>query len=175
MGSRRKTGDSARLPAVSRRTLLGAVAAPSLCDAVRTPRSNETVAHCAKWLATDFEIDRLSLRWAALETRMAREFGWLALPEAERRALPQAAEMFVIERRLDELSDERERQLETLATLRAGDLHGVASKLAVAARLLQPEAEPAYRLVADAVRELAHLRCPGCGAPCVPPDATGHP
>jgi hypothetical protein len=95
---------------------------------------------------------------------MAREYGWFALSQVERRALPQAGEMFEIEERLDKLSDAREHQLASLTKLKAKDLHGVASKLAVAARVLLHEGGPAHRLVADTVRDLAGKRCPRCGA-----------
>lgn len=169
MGSHRKMGDSARLPAMSHRSSC-ATRAPLLCATTgnqSTLLTSEPVAVCARWLAIDTEIDQLSRNWAALETRMAREFSWLSLSQVERQALPQAAEMFEIEERLDRLSDEREHRLTSLAKLKAKDLHGVASKLAVAARVLRHEDGPAHQLVADAVKALATRCCPDCGAPYV--------
>lgn len=170
MGSHRKMGDSARLPAIPHRSSCAARAGPPLCATTGnqpTQLTNEPVAVCARWLAIDFEIDRLALQWARLETQMAREFGWLSLSQVERRALPQAAEMFEIEERLDRLADEREHGLTSLAKLKAEDLHGVASKLAIAARVLRHDGGPAHQLVADAVNALATRCCPDCGAPYV--------
>lgn len=170
MGSHRKMGDSARLPAISHRFSCAARVEPPLCTATekQPPRlTGEPVAACERWLAIDFEIDRLAQQWARLETQMAREFGWFSLSQVERRALPQAAEMFEIEERLDRLSDEREHRLTSLAKLKAKDLHGVASKLAIAARVLRHDGGPAHQLVADAVNALATRCCPDCGAPYV--------
>jgi formate dehydrogenase maturation protein FdhE len=98
---------------------------------------------------------------------MARDFGWLSLSDFERRALPEAAEMFEIEQRLDRLSEEREHRLESLATTKSKDLHSIASKLAVAARVLLHEGGPAHRLVDDAAQAVATQHCPHCGAPYV--------
>lgn len=150
----------------SRRALIGAAsAAPTFpLNIVQGPQPDPLVARCAEWLAIDFESDRLSLRWAALETRMVDECRWFSLSSVERRGLPQAAEMFEIEERLDRLSDEREQRLAALAGLRAQDLQGVASKLAVAARVLLHEGGPLHQLVADAVRVLTAHHSAHCGA-----------
>lgn len=165
MGSRRKTGDSVRPHTSSPRSGSGGAAA--IVGGVCWGTTSDNAASGEAWLLLDTEIDQLSRNWAALETQMAREFGWLSLSQVERRALPQAAEMFEIEERLDRLSDEREHRLTSLAKLKAKDLHGVASKLAVAARVLRHEDGPAHQLVADAVKALATRCCPDCGAPYV--------
>ncbi|MDP3745620.1 MAG: hypothetical protein Q8Q88_01090 [Phenylobacterium sp.] len=171
MGSRRKADDSARLLTVSRPTLIGAATvAPVLGGELLA--TNDTVARCAAWLALDLEIDRLAVRWSQLETLMARSHRWFALTPAERRALPEAAEMFVIDDTLEALSRQRERMLQPLSRLKADTLHGVASKLAVAARLLQHEDNPAQPFVASALRELADMGCPGCGAAYAPASVT---
>jgi hypothetical protein len=121
------------------------------------------------WIALDHEIDRLALRWSKLETLMVRQHGWFALNPFERRALPEAAEMFAIDDRLEALSRQRERLLKPLAQLPAVTVNAVASKLVIAARLLQHEEAPAQPFVANAVRALVGMRCPGCGATYVPP------
>lgn len=155
--------------ALSRRTLLGAASiAPTVSRATIAPLlANETAARCAEWIALDLEIGRLTLRWSQLETRMVRENRWFGFTEAERRALPQAAEMYEIDDILEALFHQRERMLEPLPRLKADTLHGVASKLAVAARLLQYEEHPARPLVASAMRELAGMCALDCGAPHV--------
>lgn len=130
--------------------------------------AGDVVARCADWIALDLEIDRLAVRWSQLETLMARQFQWFELTHAERRALPEAAEMYEIDAKLTGLSYERERQLEPLSRRKADTLNGVASKLAVAAAVLKHEDSPAHALVAGVVRELAALNCPGCGAAYIP-------
>ncbi len=142
----------------------------SISGPIASYAPGDVVARCAAWIALDVEIDRLAVRWSQVETRMARQFHWFGLTPAERRALREAAEMYEIDAKLAGLSCERERQLEPLSQLKADTLHGVASKLAVVARLLQHGDDPTHALVAGAVRELAGLNCPGCGAACVPYD-----
>lgn len=151
--------------AVSRRMLLGAATAAPALSLLPGAEPDPLVARCTDWLAADFERDRLSRRWAALEAWLAEERRWFSLSEAERRRLPEAAEMFEIEERLDRLSEELEQRLESLTHLKATDLHGAASKLVVAARVLLHDAGPSHGLVADAVKVLTTQRCPDCGAP----------
>jgi len=103
---------------------------------------------------------------------MVRDHGWFTRSAAEQRALPEAAEMFEIEVRLDQLSRQRERLLKPLSHLPADTLHGIACKLVVAARLMEHEENPAQPFVASAVRELASMRCPGCGAAYVSASVT---
>lgn len=110
---------------------------------------------CGRWMALDVEIDRLSLRWSALEGHFVAEAAWFQLNAAQRRALPGAAEMFEIEDRLEALSQERDKRLELLMQPKATDLREITAKLAVAARLLMHDDGPAQRLVADAVLALA--------------------
>ncbi len=107
------------------------------------------------WLELDAEVGRLSGRWSEVETWLAREWGWFALTPAERHSLPQAAEMFEIDRRIEELCEERDRLLERLSATPASDMGAVAGKLAVAIRLLEDEEGLAHRLVVDAAKGLA--------------------
>ena len=72
--------------------------------------------------------------------------------------------MFEIDEILEALSRQREQILKPLSRLQADTLHGIASKLVVATRLMQHEENPAQPFVASAVRELAQMRCPYCGA-----------
>jgi hypothetical protein len=156
---------------VSRRTVIGAGAASPVLGGV-PHAAEDTVTRCAQWIALDLEIDRLTMRWAKLEALMAREFGWFALTDGEQKALPEAAEMFEIDARLEALSHQRERLLKPLSHLRAHTLHGVTSKLVIAARLVEHEENPAQPFVANAIRELADMCCAGCGAAYVPAGVT---
>ncbi|USQ96512.1 hypothetical protein [Caulobacter sp. RL271] len=115
-------------------------------------------------MSTDLQIDRLSLQWAALETEAAREAGWTDLPPRRRPPLAHIPEMDAIELELKALAALQPRRLKALTRTKASDLHGVASKLAVAARLLSHQGGPVMALVADAVRDLSARRCPDCGA-----------
>jgi hypothetical protein len=164
--------DKANLNVFSRRAVIAiAPAAPTIGAMVVepcTPHVDYLVSRCAEWLALDLEIDRLSLRWSELETAAAREFNWFRLSQTQRRAVPMAAEMDKIERQLDALLRARERGLKTLDRLPARDVHGIASKLMVAAKISQLEDGAAHSFVADAVRALAILKCPKCGAPYTP-------
>ncbi|MGA0602784.1 hypothetical protein ACO2Q3_18900 [Caulobacter sp. KR2-114] len=152
---------------IARRTLFASLA----IAATTAPAAQGAVlAECAAWLALELEIDRLAVRWAALEAFAARNSQWFSLTPEQRLALPGAAEMAAIDTTLERLSSERERQLEALHRLRSRTLHDVASRLAVAARLMQHEEHPAQPLVDKSLRELARLKCPGCGMRYLPAD-----
>lgn len=171
MGSRRKAGDSSRLPAPSRRDVLGAAAsAPAVVSANArcAPVANELVARCASWLALDLEIDRLSKRWSELETQAVYQFDWFKLTSTQRRRLPMAQEMDEIEGRLSELFNVRRAGLAVLRKLRPTDIHGTASKLAVAARVSLYESDELHGFLAESVAMLATLTCACCGAPYAP-------
>ncbi|MGC1301795.1 MAG: hypothetical protein WA840_05415 [Caulobacteraceae bacterium] len=122
------------------------------------------------WLALDAELDRLTLAWQEEETRLARDFHWLGLPEADRRAHPEARTLYALDDQITTLMERRWALLETLEALPATDLHDVAGKLAVAVRLLQDQGAIESDLLAEAVRELAGRACPACGVRLIPPD-----
>ncbi len=76
MDSRRKTGgDCCRLPALTRRLVLGRAASGQPGDALALSKA---------WLAIDAEIDRLSLEWQAQESSLATDLEWLRLPDLQR-------------------------------------------------------------------------------------------
>lgn len=152
---------------LSRRAVIAAATAGPVIGA-GPPASNDTVAQCADWIALDLEIDRLTRRWSNLEAVLVRECGWFSLTSGARRALPAAAELFAIEDWLEILELRRELLLGPLSHLPANTLHGVATKLVIAARLLEQEENRAQPFVASAVSELSVMRCPGCGAAYVP-------
>ena len=139
-------------PPMTRRALLAGASATPLTR-VDGPRSPDLTARCAAWLAASFENDRLTLRWSRLETLVLRG------PGSSRRAAP-VAEMAEIEGRLAMLDEERERGLEALSRHPARTMHEVASKLAVAARMLDGEGGPIHRIVAEAVSVMAGPRLP---------------
>ena len=96
---------------------------------------------------------------------MIENHRWFQLSRSERRALPEAREMFEIDDAIEPLFRRREKLLPRVAKAAARDPNGIAAKLAVAAIEIHPdENEVMHRLLDGALRELAAMRCPRCGA-----------
>lgn len=131
------------------------------------PDARGLLQRCAEWLAAETEQDQLTRRWAELETQLERQHGWLRLSLAERRAIPEAAEMFRLEASLDRLTHHNDDVLESIAKLKADNLVAVTAKLAIVARLLRDDDGPAHRIVAEVVRALA-TRCGRAKAAAAP-------
>ena len=170
MGSRRKTGgDGVRLPDLTRRSVIGAAAAaPVLANAGAPDVADDLVARCAAFVAVDIKIGRLLSRWVDLESAAFEHHAWSKLSKAEQLALPHGREMAEIDALLPDLFDQRETLLEELPRAAATDPTGVAAKIAVAARAVDPEDhEEAHHLIDGAARDLANMRCPGCDRPLV--------
>jgi hypothetical protein len=168
MESRRNTGgDCGRLPEITRRTLVGAVAAPALAHE-RAGRAGEVLTHSRTWLALDAEFERAMLAWQEEESRLGGAF--LPKPDAEQRRRPEAALLNALSDQMDALDERRWELMEALETLPAADLHDVAGKLAVAVRAMRHEEIIGYELLAMAVKELADQRCRTCGARLMPSD-----
>jgi|SRR5579859_1409629 len=164
MSSRRKTGDDGIcLSEVPPRPLLDLASADPRCAADAGPQSDETVGLCAEWIALSREIEGLVRRWQALETWVGQEYGWFELNEGEQRALPAAAEMYEIDERLELMSRDQERRLALLAGREANTVQSLAGILAVAARIMRDEANPAEPFVVAAMRGLPSACCTNCG------------
>jgi len=170
MGSRRKAGgDEARLPDLTRRSVLGAAtAAPIVPQAASASSADGLVVRCASFVAIDIRTGRLVRRWGDLESEAFNLPGWFDLSREEQLALPQGREMAEIDRMLSSLFDQRAKLLAELPDVPATDPTGVAAKIAVAARAVDPEDhEEAHHLIAGAARDLANMRCPDCHRPLV--------
>jgi hypothetical protein len=170
MGSRRKTGgDGARLPDLTRRSVVGAAtAAPILASDGGAAGADDLVARCASFVAIDIRTGRLVRRWGDLEGEAFSLPGWFKLSKEEQLALPQGQEMAEIDRMLSSLFEQREKLLAELPAVAATDPTGVAAKIAVAARAVDPEDhEETHHLIAGAARDLANMRCPNCHRPLV--------
>ncbi|WP_133244875.1 hypothetical protein [Caulobacter radicis] len=172
MGSRRKTGgDRARLPDLTRRTVMGAAAAAPV--AVSTGASASLPADSAlmrfgTFVALDLRICRLVNRWADLESDVFQNHNWLNLTEEQQLALPQGQEMARIDAMLPDLFRQRHELTEALPKVAAATPTEIAAKVTAAARLVDPEDnEPANLLLTGAVRDLAAMRCPDCSRPLV--------
>ena len=161
--------DKAEKASVSRRALIGAAAAtPVLGRAARAAEADDLVVRCASFTAIDIRIGRLVRRWGDLESEAFSLPGWFDLSKEEQLALPQGHEMAEIDRMLSSLFDQRWKLLAELPDVPATDPTGVAAKIAVAARAVDPEDhEEAHNLIAGAARDLANMRCPGCHRPLV--------
>lgn len=171
MGSRRKTGsDRVRLPDLTRRSVMGAATAAPVLANVGEPAAaaDDLVARCASFVAIDIRTSRLVRRWGDLESEAFKLPGWFKLSKEEQLALPQGREMADIDRMLASLFEQREKLLAELPKVAANDPTGVAAKIAVAARAVDPEDhEEAHNLIAGAARDLANMRCPDCHRPLV--------
>jgi len=172
MGSRQKAGDSSRLPAPSRREVLGVAASTPALATASGPRpgaDSDLVSQCAQWLKADFESDDLSRRWGALEILAASGYDYFRLDDSQRRRLPMGPEMDAIEVELDVLSKERDRRFKAITALEPRNLHEVASLLVIAARMDLYMPGDTAPLVHRAITFLSSAKCPRCGEPYVPP------
>lgn len=171
MGSRRKTGgEDAPLPDLTRRSVIGAAtAAPVLANAGgEAAAAEDLIVRCASFVAIDIRVGRLVRRWGDLESEAFELTGWFKLSKEEQLALPQGRKMAEIDRMLAALFEQREKLLTELPSVAANDPTGVAAKIAVAARAVDPEDhEEAHHLIAGAARDLANMRCPDCHRPLV--------
>jgi hypothetical protein len=162
--------DKAKRTAISRRTLIGAAtAAPVVADTGGvTAAADDLIVRCASFVAIDIRVGRLVRRWGDLEGEAFRLPGWFKLSKEEQLALPQGREMAEIDQMLASLFEQREKLLAELPAVAANDPTGVAAKIAVAARAVDPEDhEETHHLIAGAARDLANMRCPDCHRPLV--------
>jgi len=171
MGSRRRTGgEDVRLPDITRRSVISAATAAPVLANTGEPAAAEDdlIVRCASFVAIDIRVGRLVRRWGDLESEAFKLPGWLKLSKDEQLALPQGREMADIDRMLSSLFEQRMKLLEELPGITANDPTGVAAKIAVAARAVDPEDhEEAHHLIAGAARDLAAMRCPDCRRPLV--------
>lgn len=144
----------------SRRSVIaGAASSPLLATSV-SARLDQCVEACENWLSLNAEHDRLARRWAKLEAKLAREHNFLKLTDEQRRELPQARELFVIDERIEEVYPEREALLTILPALKATSAFGLAGKLAVATlEVRREDNEEAHWLIASILRDLKAM-CP---------------
>jgi hypothetical protein len=161
--------DKAKRNQVSRRTLIGAAtAAPVLASAGGAAEADDLIVRCASFVAIDIRVGRLVRRWGDLESEAFALPGWFDLSKEEQLAHPKGREMADIDRMLSSLFDQRWKLLGELPEVAANDPTGVAAKIAVAARAVDPEDhEEAHNLIAGAARDLANMRCPDCHRPLV--------
>ena len=148
-------GDGAvRLP-LSRRDMIAASFAVGEAPA---PAADPALAAAEAWLAAEAETHRLVRRWGVREAWLAAHLPWVALSDAERRALPQARELYEIDARLAVLAQARSALLARLARLPAATPRGLAGKAAVAAAAVCPDDLPVeHRLLAGLARDLRRL------------------
>jgi hypothetical protein len=161
--------DKAKRNQVSRRGLIGAAtAAPVLASVGGAAGADDLLVRCASFVAIDIKTGRLVRRWGDLESEAFALPGWFDLSKEEQLAHPKGREMAEIDRMLSSLFDQRWKLLADLPTVAANDPTGVAAKIAVAARAVDPEDhEEAHNLIAGAARDLANMRCPDCHRPLV--------
>lgn len=165
MGQRRKTGDGARLPAISRRAVIGAASLP-LAGAVRgfpAPGAVDIPAQCAAWVELDMEISRLGKRWSDLETLAVKQFDYFRMNDAEVSALPMGPEMDAVDAECRRISDVCNDALEPLGKLTPRTVQDATAMLAIAYRLLRLQEDEPWPFVKKAWTFLSRAHCPGCG------------
>lgn len=162
MDSRREAGaEPARLPAVSRRTVIAGtsgVAAAGWASRIEAAMPDERTRRFRLWLALTDQIERLLDRWASLEGWLVREHGWLQLSPAERQKAPWTQELRDIDAGLDVLFKQRDGLLEYLPASGCVNMDSVVTKLAVVERLIWPDDHPeAHALIVGARQDLIAL------------------
>lgn len=170
MGQRRKTGDGARLPAISRRAVIGATAVP-FAGPVRglpAPGAVDIPAQCAAWVAVDMEITRLCNRWSELEVQAAKQFDYFNMSDAQISALPMGPEMDAVDAECRRLGDVCEEALKPLGKLTPRTVQDATAMLAIAYRLLRLQEDEPWPFVKKAWTFLSRAHCPGCGAAYAP-------
>ena len=142
---------------LSRRTLLGAAAAMPVLAKGEQPAPTDTVACCAAVLALDGEIERLTHKWQALETKFIKRNGFLP-HQTMQDASPEAAEMAAIDRSLEPLYLARETQFAALPNMKSESMAGVMAKLSIIAQSIYPEDHPvAHAVLIGALRDLRSM------------------
>ena len=142
---------------LSRRTVLGAAAATPVLGKREQPARTDTVACCAAVLALDAEIERLTRKWQALETKFIKRHGFLP-HETMQDSSPEAAEMAAIDRSLDPLYGARETQFAALPKMKSESMADVMAKLSVIAQSIYPEDHPiAHAVLIGALRDLKSI------------------
>ena len=102
--------------------------------------SEETIRLCRSWLSTEAQIFKLQERWSDVENYVVAKYdNWFTLTEDEQRKLPDAAEMFEIDARMDAIQDAREDIIPRLPELIATTREAILMKFEVAADLLRLE------------------------------------
>lgn len=113
---------------------------------------------CDQWLKLNARIQALTLRWAEVESSLARDYNWLNLSETAQENLGPAHELRDIDARLDELFKQREELSAVVLKLSATTYDAIYAKLSVLAALVDPEDHPeAHNLVISTVNELRAL------------------
>jgi len=127
----------------SRRRLLQGVAGcalPLTTMPFAASGSDETIRLCRSWLSTEAQIFKLQERWSDVENYVVANYdNWFTLTEDEQRKLPDAAEMFEIDARMDAIQDAREDIIPRLPGLIATTREAILMKLEVVADLLRLE------------------------------------
>lgn len=140
---------------VTRRSVIGAAAATPALSASAPP--NELLACGAAWLKMDAQVNRLTRRWARLESRAMASGALYSLSPQERLSTDWGAEMARIDQALEDLFGRRDHEFSRLERMPATDISGIAMKLAVASRLLDMEPGEGSSLVRDALETLLAL------------------
>lgn len=174
MGSRQQTeGGGARLPALSRRTMLVGTSAAAAASGANAKAPLWAGAHAFSdptklyehWLTLDREVERLLLQWGDVEGWLMTEHNWHRLSEAEQSMLSEGRALREIDARLNSLCAERDGLLRKLPTRGAQTLDAIAARLRVAERLIYRDDHPeAHALIVGSRRDLCAIRAGAAGS-----------
>lgn len=159
--SRRSPGaanaDSCAQCRLSRRELMAGSAALALSTGT-LDATDPVIPVCRNWIHLSTEQDALTRRWQELESLVVLKHNWFRLSKAERRLVPEAAEMATIEQSVDALFTARQDVLARLLGMTATTLQGVSLKLSVATASVFPdENAEVHTLLQSTLHDLTSL------------------
>ena len=169
MDSRRgPASEDAREAMLSRRSLLAATPSAFGCRSTATAQTavplsgghapSDEVSRLKRWLTLDALIEKYQELWARLESRLARERGWLELSSAQQKERPEFESLAEIDDQLACLTGERDAVAIAVPASRRMSIEAIFMRLAVAERLVWPDDHPeAHELIASARRDLGRL------------------
>jgi hypothetical protein len=120
--------------------------------------SDPALQACRAWQACKAEYDALTTRWQALETHLSRYHNWYRLSRRQRAAIPEAAELDVIDDCRDVVFDHKQHLLVALPDISATTHLGIVAKLTVAASVIhRDENAEGHALITSILRDFRSM------------------
>ncbi|MBA3042853.1 MAG: hypothetical protein KJ690_11260 [Alphaproteobacteria bacterium] len=115
---------------------------------------SDIASACRDWWSVDEELDALTAQYSSVETELIKTFGSVEAAQSDGNA---AALLRSFDHRFEGLDNRRANCRQALQHLPVGTIKDTASKLAIAARLLNDEGGFEADVVAEAADFLASL------------------
>ena len=155
--------ESARPLDLTRRLVLGAIAAPAVGSAagVTLPVGDELVIRTAGWIARDEQLNVMQIRWQGFESLLfdkARRMG-MGCDEACRSNLPEAQAMRALDREIEETRRQLNAAAGEIRLIPATTIAGAIAKIELGLRVQGPFdwQDHALELLEDGIAELRGL------------------